>query len=93
MSEHILVENNGLCKICSFGNQDTPENWDQNFSTTGSIVYWMAPEVVRSRDQAFTKMANIWSIGCIVLEMWTGERPWGKYSSADVVEKVFQLLA
>jgi mitogen-activated protein kinase kinase kinase len=93
MSEHILVEHNGLCKICSFGNQDTPENWEQNFNTIGNIVYWMAPEVARSQNRAYTKMANIWSTGCIALEMWSGERPWGRFSRADVVEKVFCPLA
>jgi mitogen-activated protein kinase kinase kinase len=33
----------------------------------------MAPEVVR--QSAHTKKADIWSLGCLIVEMFTGARP------------------
>jgi serine/threonine protein kinase len=38
-------------------------------------VFWMAPEVISSPD-GYGGKADVWSIACIVLEMWTGLRPW-----------------
>ena len=36
-------------------------------------VFWMAPEVVR--QSAHTKKADIWSLGCLIVEMFSGSRP------------------
>ncbi|CAN0508515.1 unnamed protein product [Discosporangium mesarthrocarpum] len=40
---------------------------------------WMAPEVVRGelseRDDGWIK-ADVWSVGCTVVEMLTGQNPW-----------------
>jgi serine/threonine protein kinase len=38
-------------------------------------VLWMAPEVL-SDAQDYTNRADIWSAGCVAIEMWTGQRPW-----------------
>ena len=35
----------------------------------------MAPEVISSPD-GYGGKADVWSVACIVLEMWTGRRPW-----------------
>lgn len=39
--------------------------------------YWMAPEIVRAEkgEDAWQK-ADVWGIGCIVIEMATGKPPW-----------------
>merc|ERR1712056_95852 len=41
----------------------------------GSIP-WMAPEVVT--NVGYGRMADIWSFGCVLIEMASGKRPWGK---------------
>ncbi|KAJ5917406.1 hypothetical protein N7466_010960 [Penicillium verhagenii] len=44
-------------------------------TTTGTPMY-MSPEVIRG-DSAHTQSAvDIWSLGCVILEMATGRRPW-----------------
>lgn len=40
-------------------------------------AFWMAPEVVRRRKDIGAE-ADIWSMGCVVLEMFTGEPPWSE---------------
>eukprot|EP00271_Cylindrocystis_brebissonii_P001432 TRINITY_DN11692_c0_g1_i1.p1 TRINITY_DN11692_c0_g1~~TRINITY_DN11692_c0_g1_i1.p1 ORF type:complete len:915 (-),score=144.95 TRINITY_DN11692_c0_g1_i1:783-3527(-) len=37
-------------------------------------ICWMAPEVVQTSQQSFA--ADIWSVGCTVIEMATGRVPW-----------------
>ncbi|ETI39164.1 STE/STE11 protein kinase, variant [Phytophthora nicotianae CJ01A1] len=39
--------------------------------------FWMAPEIVRAEKGADSwRKADIWGIGCIVIEMATGRPPW-----------------
>lgn len=41
-------------------------------------IFWMAPEVIHSpNDRTYSGKVDIWSLGCVVMEMWTGVRPWG----------------
>lgn len=53
---------------------DIYENNDNATSMQGT-VFWMAPEVISSPD-GYGGKADVWSVACIVLEMWTGLRPW-----------------
>lgn len=45
---------------------------------------WLAPEVVREEVEDWTK-ADLWSVGCTVIELATGEAPWGEHTALDGV--------
>jgi len=67
-----------LCaKLADFG---CSKRSDETLSHTlkGSIP-WMAPEVVK--NVGYGRMADIWSFGCVVLEMGTASSPWGKFDN------------
>ncbi|KAF7728212.1 hypothetical protein EC973_006493 [Apophysomyces ossiformis] len=84
---NILVEADGICKISDFGlskKNDYDEVYDQNsrMSLRGSI-YWMAPEVVK--NEPYSAKVDIWSLGCTVIEMFTGQRPWLTYTQIAAI--------
>lgn len=37
---------------------------------------YMSPEVIRGTDSGRHGAVDIWSLGCVILEMATGRRPW-----------------
>lgn len=85
----ILVETTGICKIADFGVSvriDDTNSIDTSALMAGA-VFWMAPEVVNTQ-KGYDKKIDIWSVGCIVLEMGTGERPWSGDEAKDVILKV-----
>ena len=49
-------------------------------------VFWMAPEVVK--QSVHTQKADIWSVGCLVVEMLTGEHPWAQLTQMQAIFKV-----
>jgi len=51
-------------------------------------VFWMAPEVINSQKKGYNSKIDIWSVGCVVFEMWTGVRPW---SGQEVVAVLLQV--
>jgi mitogen-activated protein kinase kinase kinase len=49
-------------------------------------VFWMAPEVVR--QTAYTKKADIWSLGCLIVEMFTGSHPHPNCTQLQAIFKI-----
>lgn len=54
----------------------------------GDSLPYMAPEVIL--NQGITPKADVWSVGCIALEMLTGKIPWSDISSN--FEDVFKTI-
>ncbi|KAH6847270.1 hypothetical protein B0I37DRAFT_391240 [Chaetomium sp. MPI-CAGE-AT-0009] len=77
-ADNILLDLDGTCKISDFGISKKTDNIygnDKTNSMQGS-VFWMAPEVVRAQGEGYSAKVDIWSTGCVVLEMFAGRRPW-----------------
>jgi mitogen-activated protein kinase kinase kinase len=90
---NILVDNKGSVKISDFGISKRIEastlggskKGAQRVSLQGS-VFWMAPEVVR--QTAYTRKADIWSLGCLVVEMFTGSHPHPNCTQLQAIFKI-----
>jgi mitogen-activated protein kinase kinase kinase len=48
----------------------------------------MAPEVIQSRKEGYSAKIDIWSLGCVVLEMFAGKRPWSTEEAIGAMFKV-----
>ncbi|SCU83866.1 LAMI_0C05072g1_1 [Lachancea mirantina] len=86
---NILIDIKGKVKITDFGisKKLSPLNQQQNkrASLQGS-VYWMAPEVVK--QVVTTEKADIWSVGCVIVEMFTGKHPFPDFSQMQAIFKI-----
>lgn len=86
---NILIDIKGCVKITDFGisKKLSPLNnpKEKRASLQGSI-FWMAPEVVK--QTATTDKVDIWSTGCVVVEMFTGNHPFPDFSQMQALFKI-----
>ena len=75
---NILLGASGAVKLADFGCGRRLTD-DRSCKGVGGTPLWMAPEVVRNEQLDFT--ADIWSLGCTVIEMATGGPAWRADSS------------
>lgn len=89
-ADNILLDLDGTCKISDFGISKKTDNIygnDKSNNMQGS-VFWMAPEVIRSQGEGYSAKVDIWSLGCVVLEMFAGRRPWSKEEAVGAIYKI-----
>lgn len=87
---NVLVDNKGGIKISDFGISKKVEaglltSSSHRPSLQGS-VFWMAPEVVK--QTSYTLKADIWSLGCLIVEMFTGTHPYPDCSQLQAIFKI-----
>ncbi|KAJ6509463.1 kinase-like domain-containing protein [Mycena vitilis] len=88
--DNILVEPSGICKISDFGISKKEDTEGQAFTNMKGTAFWMAPEVLDSNNKrGYDSKVDIWSVGCVVLEMWTGVRPWAGQELIPVMLKLY----
>lgn len=88
--ENILLDHNGVIKFVDFGaakviassgrtrnmsSRSRGGNHENLNSMTGTPMY-MSPEIITGKGSSKSGVVDIWSLGCCVLEMATGRRPW-----------------
>ncbi|KAI9797944.1 MAG: hypothetical protein M1825_005667 [Sarcosagium campestre] len=94
-ADNILLDLDGTCKISDFGISKKTDNIYGNDATNSmqGSVFWMAPEVIRSQGQGYSAKVDVWSLGCVVLEMFAGRRPWSKDETIGAIYKLGSLQA
>ncbi|KAI3445558.1 hypothetical protein Pfo_002223 [Paulownia fortunei] len=80
--KNVLLGAAGTIKLADFGcakrlsdEKVNTKSSSQSCNGIGGTPLWMAPEVLRNEGLDFA--ADIWSLGCTVIEMATGRPPWG----------------
>ncbi|CAN7139202.1 unnamed protein product [Brassica rapa subsp. narinosa] len=76
-------------KVSDFGNclevGQVAHSWASDFPWVGTPNY-MPPESVR--DGVANKTLDLWSVGCLVLEMYTGVAPWEGVKVSDIAARL-----
>lgn len=73
---NILIDHNGTCKLADFGGARELMNSASNNAAKSihGTINWMAPEIIT--QSGHNKAADVWSLGCTIIEMATGQLPW-----------------
>eukprot|EP01097_Dermamoeba_algensis_P011313 TRINITY_DN874_c0_g1_i1.p1 TRINITY_DN874_c0_g1~~TRINITY_DN874_c0_g1_i1.p1 ORF type:complete len:225 (-),score=14.22 TRINITY_DN874_c0_g1_i1:472-1146(-) len=73
--------------LCSYSNIRLALKSTDGRSVIRGTPYWMAPEVIK--QMKVSSRADVWSVGCTVIEMATGLPPWHEFS--DQVSALFHI--
>ncbi|CAF2080924.1 BnaA06g00700D [Brassica napus] len=72
---NVLVDASGAVKLADFGLAKVSQL--NNIKSCKGTPFWLAPEVINpKRANAYGSSADIWSLGCTVLEMLTRQFPY-----------------
>ncbi|ORX33974.1 hypothetical protein BD324DRAFT_637857 [Kockovaella imperatae] len=96
--DNILVDLNGQCKIVDFGiskrYSDVYDSIIEQKTMMKGSWYWMAPEVLGptkgETPKSYSGKIDIWSTGCCVVEMFTGQKPFPGVQPTTAILMVFQ---
>jgi len=79
-SANVLVGLDARVKLTDFG--CSKRQMDTMSHTMRGSIPWMAPEVIV--NTGYGRKADIWSFGCVAIEMATAAAPWGKFDNPMV---------
>ncbi|KAG9006735.1 hypothetical protein FRB93_008467 [Tulasnella sp. JGI-2019a] len=89
-ADNVLVDPNGTCKISDFGISKRSDEIYNNAAMTAmqGSLFWMAPEMLHNNKKGYNAKIDIWSLGCVFIEMFAGRRPWEQDDFVSVMFKV-----
>ncbi|WAQ96149.1 CDKL2-like protein, partial [Mya arenaria] len=70
--ENILVSKNGVVKLCDFGFARTLAQPGEIYTDYVATRWYRAPELLVG-DTKYGKAVDVWAVGCLLVEMLTGE--------------------
>ncbi|XP_005519217.2 PREDICTED: serine/threonine-protein kinase ULK4 [Pseudopodoces humilis] len=65
-------------------NESTPQRYFKN--TVQGFPFYTAPEAIKGDN--FCKASDLWSLGCLLYEMFSGKRPFLSESRSELIEKI-----
>lgn len=70
--ENLLLSDEGVLKVCDFGfARSLKKNQSAVYTDYVSTRWYRAPELLVG-DANYSKAVDIWAVGCIVAELFTG---------------------
>ncbi|XP_062045127.1 cyclin-dependent kinase-like 3 isoform X2 [Lepus europaeus] len=85
--ENILVSQSGITKLCDFGFARTLAAPGDVYTDYVATRWYRAPELVL-KDTSYGKPVDIWALGCMIIEMATGNPFLPSSSDLDLLHKI-----
>ncbi|XP_036080248.1 cyclin-dependent kinase-like 3 isoform X1 [Rousettus aegyptiacus] len=85
--ENILVSQSGITKLCDFGFARTLAAPGDIYTDYVATRWYRAPELVL-KDTSYGKPVDIWALGCMIIEMATGNPFLPSSSDLDLLHKI-----
>lgn len=85
---NILRDSEGNVKLGDFGSSKRLQTICSiaGLKTVVGTPYWMAPEVING--EGYGRKADIWSLGCTIVEMLTQRPPYADFESMAAIYKI-----
>ncbi|XP_071941990.1 mitogen-activated protein kinase kinase kinase 2-like isoform X2 [Antedon mediterranea] len=86
---NILRDSMGNIKLADFGASkrlQTICTAVTGMKTVTGTPYWMSPEIING--EGYGRKADVWSIGCTVVEMLTTKPPWAEFEAMAAIFKI-----
>lgn len=86
---NILRDSAGNVKLGDFGASKRLQTICMSGAGIRSVTgtpYWMSPEVISG--EGYGRKADVWSLGCTVVEMLTEKPPWAEYEAMAAIFKI-----
>ena len=86
----LLTEDQEYIKLCDFGISKILNEATANVTTATDMVgtfKFMAPEIFDKKIKT-TPASDIWSVGCVLIQMLTQNPPWGKITEMELVMEI-----
>jgi serine/threonine protein kinase len=80
--DNLFVDTDGTLKVGDFGTAKELQTMNHNNSVAGT-PYFMAPEVIKNGGHGLE--ADVWSLGCCVIQMLTGNPPYKGFDNSIAV--------
>ncbi|XP_066913822.1 testis-specific serine/threonine-protein kinase 3-like [Clytia hemisphaerica] len=88
--DNILLAEDGTCKLTDFGFARNVEDGKLLWDRCGTKEY-MAPEIIKGEARYDGKASDLWSLGIILYELVTGQRPFDSEENDKLFLKEQQL--
>ncbi|XP_048190294.1 cyclin-dependent kinase-like 3 isoform X2 [Perognathus longimembris pacificus] len=85
--ENILVSQSGITKLCDFGFARTLAGPGDIYTDYVATRWYRAPELVL-KDTSYGKPVDIWALGCMIIEMATGNPHLPSSSDLDLLHRI-----
>eukprot|EP00112_Aurelia_sp_Birch-Aquarium-sp1_P010104 Seg2175.4 transcript_id=Seg2175.4/GoldUCD/mRNA.D3Y31 product="Mitogen-activated protein kinase kinase kinase 2" protein_id=Seg2175.4/GoldUCD/D3Y31 len=85
---NILIDASNCIKLADFGASRRLQTIRTltGFKSIHGTPYWMSPEVING--EGYGRKADVWSVGCTVIEMLTTKPPWSEYEPMAALFKI-----
>ncbi|XP_072324312.1 mitogen-activated protein kinase kinase kinase 22 isoform X2 [Scyliorhinus torazame] len=86
---NILRDSAGNIKLGDFGASKRLQTICMSGTGIKSVTgtpYWMSPEVISG--EGYGRKADVWSVGCTIVEMLTEKPPWAEFEAMAAIFKI-----